>query len=123
MNMQRCDIEMVRGGVVRYELEFPTLADGYRMDANDGLSGGLQSVHAQLARTWKPIAFKSHSDANQLWETGCRPLMFGPGLLAKAHTRDESVAVDQVREAARIYVGLLADLYNRHETDDLLKIR
>ncbi len=112
------DREMVRGGVVRYELEFPTLADGYCMEANDGLSRGLQSVHAERNRPWNPVAFKSHSDANQLWETGCRPLMFGPGSLAKAHTRDESVAVDQVQEAARIYVGLLAELCNPHETDE-----
>lgn len=104
------DKEMVRGGVVRYELEFPTLADGYRVDAGQGLSRGLKSVYAELGRTWNPIAFKSHSDANQLWETGCRPVMFGPGMLAKAHTRDESVAADQVREAAQIYARLLANL-------------
>lgn len=102
--------ELSKGGVLRYELEFPTLADGYRMAAEDRVSRGLQTVYAECGGAWRPVAFKSHSDANLLWEAGCRPLIFGPGLLAKAHTRDECVAMDQVREAAQIYARLLAGM-------------
>ncbi len=104
------DAELVRSGAVRHELDFPTMADGYRTAASDRLPRRLQAVYAALNKAWTPVAFTSHSDANLLQSAGCRPIILGPGQLAKAHTRDESVAIDQVIAAAQIYTQLLAGI-------------
>ncbi len=108
------DAELVRSGALRHELDFPTIANGYRTDANDPLPRRLQAVHAALNKAWEPVAFTSHSDANLLRDAGCRPVMLGPGQLAKAHTRDESVATGQVAAAAQIYARLLAAMQGTH---------
>lgn len=93
----------------RYEIEFPTLADGYRTDSEDLMVQTMQSAFDQLKLPWNPGPFKSHSDANLLKEAGCSPVIFGPGQLAKAHTRDEAVDFRQVETAAQIYLYMLSN--------------
>ncbi len=58
-------------------------------------------------------SFHSHSDANLLWNVNCKPIILGPGQLAKAHTRDESISWEEVNRAARLYHELLHCLHNR----------
>jgi acetylornithine deacetylase len=43
------------------------------------------------------------TDAGPLGETGLPCLVFGPGDIAQAHTKDEWVELDQVRQAAEAY--------------------
>ncbi|MGE3821169.1 MAG: M20 family metallopeptidase [Isosphaeraceae bacterium] len=43
------------------------------------------------------------TDAGPLGETGLPCLVFGPGNIAQAHTKDEWVDLDQVRQAAEAY--------------------
>lgn len=90
-----------------YEIEFPTLIPGYRLTDQNPLIESLRSVFASLTLEWAPDSFRSHSDANLMHAQGCSPVVLGPGQLAKAHTRDESVDLDQVSRAARIYRDLL----------------
>jgi acetylornithine deacetylase len=99
--------ELFGSRTTRHELEFPTLADGFLVDAEAPLAKELQQVFTSMGKEWNPTAFKSHSDANLLRETGCRPIILGPGQLEKAHTKDESVEFAQVVEAAEIYLQLL----------------
>ena len=94
----------------RYEVEFPTLADGYRLEPDNELVVKLKGIYEELSIDWSPAAFKSHSDANMLRDAGCSPIILGPGQLAKAHTLDESVAFNQVEAAVAVYVKLLAAL-------------
>jgi acetylornithine deacetylase len=91
----------------RHEIEFPTRATGYRIAAESPLPQAIKSVFQTLEKEWNPVAFRSHSDANLLLDAGCLPIILGPGLLAKAHTRDESVEFAQVAEAAEVYAQLL----------------
>lgn len=49
------------------------------------------------------LAFTSHSDANQLWTAGVKPVILGCGRLEKAHSPDEDVSFEQVLGAAEIY--------------------
>jgi acetylornithine deacetylase len=95
----------------RHDLEFPTLADGYRTDPQNSLVLALQSAFAGQGMAWSPGPFKSHSDANLLKEAGCHPVILGPGQLAKAHTKDESVEFDQICAAAEIYTRLLSRIW------------
>ena len=93
----------------RYEIEFPTLADGFRVDPGAALPRTLERIYGQSGRGWEPGAFTSHSDANLLYDAGCRPVVLGPGRLADAHTRDECVDFEQVVAASEIYAGVLSE--------------
>lgn len=103
--------ELNRSGASRYEIDFPTLANGYRVDPDAPLTRHLRQILEARDQRWMPASFQSHSDANLLRDTGCRPIILGPGQLAKAHTRDESVETAQVIAAAEIYAGLLIGLH------------
>ena len=102
------DDELTSSRASRHELEFPTLADGFLLEAVSSLPQQLRQVYQALELDWNPIAFKSHSDANLLHDAGCQTLILGPGQLAKAHTKDESVEFQQVVSAAEIYAQLLS---------------
>jgi acetylornithine deacetylase len=60
---------------------------------------------------WKTDAFRSHSDANQMFSSGARPILLGPGRLEKAHTQDESVSFREVQTAAEIYLDFMKRLF------------
>lgn len=86
---------------------FPTAHRGYALPETCRLDKAFRSIWAQSGRPWKRGVFQSHSDANRFRETGCEPVMCGPGRLADAHTTTERVRLDQVIEAARVYSMLL----------------
>jgi acetylornithine deacetylase len=96
--------------VTHYETGFPTMAAGYHLSQAGLLPEALKRSYNALGLAWNPQAFQSHSDANLLWKARCQPMILGPGQLAKAHTRDESISLDDVARAARIYLQLLHTL-------------
>ncbi len=97
--------------VTHYELGFPTLAQGYELPQEGLLPDHLMTACRNLEMAWSPGAFRSHSDANLLWNVDCKPIILGPGQLAKAHTRDESISFEQVARAARLYLEILHVLH------------
>lgn len=94
-----------------FEIEFPTLDDGFSSCAEGDLAACLKQVYERQGMVWNLSSFKSHSDANLLYAAGCQTLILGPGELSEAHTRDESVAFDQVVAAAELYAGVLSVLH------------
>ena len=50
------------------------------------------------------------TDAGPLGEAGLPCLVFGPGDIAQAHTKDEWVDLDQVRQAAEAYFEIACEL-------------
>jgi acetylornithine deacetylase len=50
------------------------------------------------------------TDAGPLGESGLPCLVFGPGDIAQAHTKDEWVDLDQVRQAADVYFEIAREL-------------
>ncbi|MFC1761649.1 M20 family metallopeptidase [Planctomycetota bacterium] len=97
--------------VTHYEIGFPTLAQGYQLPQEGLLPELLHTAYQQLNLPWEPGAFHSHSDANLLWNANCKPVILGPGQLAKAHTRDESISLAEVERAAGIYLEILDTLH------------
>ncbi len=89
-------------------LVFSAIHSGYDLPESGPLAERLEAVVTARGRPWRPGAFRSHSDANLLWSAGIRPVIFGPGSLAEAHTRTESVPLAEVEEAARTVSALLA---------------
>jgi acetylornithine deacetylase len=53
------------------------------------------------------IAVPYGTDASSLAKAGIPSVVFGPGDIAKAHTCDESVALDEVEEASAILYGFV----------------
>ena len=94
----------------KYEIDFPVCADGYSLSRESSFIMQLKKVYERLEREWIHESFKSHTDANILRNSGCDPVILGPGQLSKAHTIDESVDFREVAQAALIYTELLAEI-------------
>jgi acetylornithine deacetylase len=92
---------------------FATVNSGYKLPKEGILPKALKEVYRKLRLAFKPTAFPSHSDANLLWEAGIKPVLLGPGQLAKAHIENESILFTQVVEAGKIYFELLKALAQR----------
>lgn len=87
-------------------LRLHTVQNGYRLPQRGPVVEALKEIYRAQGLTWKPQAFPSHSDANQLWAAGVRPILLGPGRLDMSHVPEESVSFSQVLTAARIYHSL-----------------
>ena len=93
--------------VTGYDIEFPTHAPGYQLSEDSLLCETLRLAYQQQNMAWNPGIFRSHSDANLLRQAGCSPVILGPGLLARAHTRKEAINLEQVNSAANLYRDIL----------------
>ena len=87
-------------------LHFTEVQAGYVLPEKGAVVEALKKTFWNHSLEWESIAFPSHSDANQLWSAGVKPIILGCGELAKAHSPEESVSFDQVLKAAEIYYQL-----------------
>ncbi len=94
------------------EVCFHTIQDGYDLPGKGAVVETLRKVYDQRALLWQPTAFPSHSDANLLWAHGIKPILLGPGSLAKAHVPDESISEEEIFAAAGIYYQLMFTLFS-----------
>jgi acetylornithine deacetylase len=94
------------------EVRFHTIQDGYDLPDKGIVVESLQKVFTQRGLPWQPEAFPSHSDANLLWAHGIKPILLGPGSLAKSHVPDESVGEGEVIAAAEIFYRLLSMMFS-----------
>jgi len=88
-------------------LRFATIDAGYELPEKGPVAEALKTVYGRRSLPWEPRDFRSHSDANQLWEAGVLPFLLGPGRLQDAHAPDESVSFQQVCLASELYRDLL----------------
>jgi acetylornithine deacetylase len=91
-------------------LRVQTIDAGYDLPEKGELVDALKPVYARRSLPWAVEAFRSHSDANQLWAAGVKPILLGPGRLEMAHAPDESIPFRQVVLASEIYLDLLEAL-------------
>lgn len=87
-------------------LNFHTIDAGYDLPVRGPLVDRLRQILEARGDPFEPMAFRSHSDANLLWNAGIRPIVLGPGQLEKAHTSEESASFAEVAEASEIYLAL-----------------
>lgn len=88
-------------------LRFAMIHGGYEIPEKGAVMEALRTVYERHGLAIGDLqAFRSHSDANELWAAGVKPLLLGPGQLEKAHAPDESVSFREVCLAADIYTGL-----------------
>ena len=88
-------------------IRFSNIYSGYSLTDSAPIAKTLKEIFTLHSLDWKPELFRSHSDANLLWNSGLRPIILGPGQLEQSHTPAESISFSQVRHAAEIYLALL----------------
>jgi acetylornithine deacetylase len=88
-----------------------TIAAGYQIPEKAAIVESIKNVFTAHNLTWFSDAFRSHSDANQIWASGVKPIILGPGQLSQAHSHDESVSFQQVCLAAEIYLDLMYEQF------------
>ena len=98
------------GADITVQFRTETIDAGYELPLKGKTLDALKSVFDEHGLPWTPNAFPSHSDANQIFSSGAKPIILGPGRLEKAHAQDESIPVDQVMKAAEIYLGFMKKL-------------
>lgn len=91
-------------------LSFNNVHSGYELPEKGHFIETLKRVYADRELPWEPQAFRSHSDANLLWEAGIKPIILGPGSLEKAHSPDESVSFEQVLLASELFYSLILSM-------------
>jgi acetylornithine deacetylase len=84
-----------------------TIAAGYQIPEKAAVVDTIKKVFTAHDLTWSTDAFRSHSDANQIWAAGVKPIILGPGQLEQAHSHDESASFQQICLAAEIYLDLM----------------
>ncbi|MFW5771190.1 MAG: M20 family metallopeptidase [Spirochaetota bacterium] len=88
-------------------LVFSTIHAGYDLPSRGYFPELLKDVLTARSMKWEPTSFRSDSDATILWGAGIKPVILGPGQLAKAHTSDESVRMTEVSQSAQVYLDIL----------------
>jgi len=96
-------------------IHFPTVQAGYMLPEKGEVVEALKATFLDRSLEWEALAFPSHSDANQLWSSGIKPIVLGCGQLEKAHSPEESVCFAQVIEAAEIYYQLAVRILSGRE--------
>ena len=91
-------------------VRFSTVHSGYTLPEKGEVVDALKAAFLQQGLGWEPLAFPSHSDANQLWTAGVKPIILGCGQLELAHSPQEWVSFNQVCTAAEIYYELAVRL-------------
>lgn len=89
------------------EFRIESIDAGYRLPEKGPVVEALKNALETIGNPWLTGAFRSHSDANQIWTAGVKPILLGPGMLETAHTEDESISFEQVCRAAEIYLEVL----------------
>ncbi len=89
-----------------------TIAAGYQIPEKSAVVDTIKNVFTAHHLTWSADAFRSHSDANQIWAAGVKPIILGPGQLEQAHSHDESASFQQICLAAEVYLDLMYEQLN-----------
>lgn len=100
----------IDAGLMNFHIE--TIDAGYRLPEKGSFLKSLKTIYESRGIPWETGQFRSHSDANQLWAAGIKPVVLGPGRLEYAHAIDESVSFDQVCRAAGIYMELMQRMFS-----------
>jgi len=88
-------------------LRFTTLHSGFSLPEKGPVVDSLRQAFLAHSLPWQPEVFRSHSDANILWEAGVKPIILGPGQLEKAHAPEESISFVQACLAAELFHDMM----------------
>jgi acetylornithine deacetylase len=97
--------EVLAGHVVEHDALYvvPSMDDTQSREFHQWISPGLTRQGCEATGRGAPYV----TDASHYAAAGAPSIVLGPGDLAQAHTKDEWVALDQLRTAAAVYLDLL----------------
>jgi len=75
-----------------------------------------QAACSLLGLPTEPVGYAQASDGRFFAEKGIPTVLIGPGIASQAHTVDESIEIDQVLEATRLYAFLAFLILNPQES-------
>lgn len=90
-------------------VQMPALAPE-RSSSGPWIAAVSRAVARVTGRTPEVTGVPYGTDAGPLGETGLPCLVFGPGDIAQAHTKDEWVELEQVQHAAEVYFEIARTL-------------
>lgn len=90
-------------------VNMPALS-GEGSGARDWIAATAGAIGRATGRTPEVIGVPYGTDAGPLSASGLPSLVFGPGDIAQAHTKDEWIELDQVRLAAEAYYQIACEL-------------
>jgi acetylornithine deacetylase len=94
----------------RLDFEFtmdpPWLQSGPLGDVNNGWLADAVLSHAGDAHQKVGVPYGTH--ASRTAAAGVPSVVFGPGSIEQAHTKDEFIAIDQLEQAAEVYFHVCA---------------
>lgn len=93
--------------VLTWQLDMPPAASGEKSAVH---AAALRAATAVRGRAPLVRGFPAGCDATWLHRAGTPTLIYGPGDLADAHRPDESVRVDHLVEAAKVYALTALDI-------------
>jgi len=99
--------------LVNGNFRITTIDAGYELPAKGPIIKALRNVYTRRGIPWEIEVFRSHSDANQLWAAGVKPILLGAGRLENAHIPEESVSFRKVCLAASIYSDILIEMASK----------
>lgn len=82
------------------------ISAGLNDTANGSLAAAVLASLARRGRTGELQGVPFGTDATATSGAGVPSIVFGPGSIAQAHTADEWIAVDQLKEAVDIFVDI-----------------
>lgn len=104
----------VRARIMGYK---PTTGGATQTAAEAPISlASLEAVRAVGIQDAGPFGFQGACDLVHFCDTGASGVVIGPGNLAHAHKPDEYVTVEELVDAARIYIGVVRRLMQPRTT-------
>ncbi len=101
-----------------FEANLEVLRTGAPIDTplDSALVRFSQKACSLLNLPMEPIGYAQASDGRFFAEWGIPTVLIGPGIASQAHTVDESIEIDQVLEATRLYALLAFLILNPQES-------
>ncbi len=81
-------------------VKMPSLSPNMPSSDLDAMSQAVSSI---TGRTPRRVGVPYGTDAGPLGESGIPCVVFGPGDIAQAHTKDEWIDLDELRQASEVY--------------------
>lgn len=92
----------------RVSVEYTLEQEGFRLPLEDPLQEAYRDAGGRET-DW----FRSHSDANLFHAAGIPTAVLGPGRIEYSHSEDERVPLDEVVQAASLYVRMVLSLLRK----------
>jgi len=95
---------------IEFEMLPPWLVGATLSDHNNGAWADRLLAHVtDVVGPRKKVGVPYGTNASRIAVTGIPAVVFGPGSIAQAHTKDEWISIDELRHGAEIYYRFCAD--------------